>query len=100
MNITMTKLHCPPRIIPVLSLSTGHLSEETTRMLDNTPLNRWPTSGGRTEFGYYIHIPEDLDQSLPHDIRKCSAYGKAHGCEYLFFDRDSDLLADLPVHRW
>lgn len=89
-----------PTILPLLDLSTGHLTRETARFLSETPIELWPVSGGRTLYGYLISVPEKLTSTIQADLLACLAFARQHNCPYILFDRDAAHHPELQRYDW
>lgn len=89
-----------PTIHSLLDLSTGHLKEETARFLDETPIDLWPISGGRTRYGFLISVPDELTRTIEEDLQACLAFARRHNCPYILFDRDAAHHPALQRYDW
>ncbi|PPQ35581.1 hypothetical protein SAMN06265338_12616 [Rhodoblastus acidophilus] len=78
----------------LMPLSTGHLCAETREWLSDRPADGWPILGGVTEYGYFVHCPEEI-QELPADLWACILFATSKGAEYILFDQVEDILPDL-----
>lgn len=82
-----------------LVLSTAHLTAATCRLLEVTPLDKWPVAGGPTGAGFYIYAHEEFGDDVPQDLADCLIYARYRArCEYVHFDRDREAVDDLPSH--
>ena len=83
----------------VVVLSTAHLSAQTCQMLNATPLEAWPVSGGRIAYGYYIWAPEAGDRELEAapELQHALNWARNHGFDYVQFDADAYAREDLPT---
>ena len=102
-------------ISKVLTISTGHIREETAVMLERvaeryTDLDV-PVVYKKGEYGYIVHISEDSfstedgeavcgHEDVPADLRNCMLLAYRNGCDWLCLDRDGALLKNLPVFEW
>ena len=85
----------------VAFLSTAHMDPVTAQMLDATPWEDWPVSGGPLPWGYMIYAhDEDCLETMPPDLWACFMFARANGCDYIRFDRDADEIEELPVYEW
>lgn len=86
-----------PAIEPMLVLSTAHITQETC----NTFL---PTYSGpaweKGEYGWFIYVPEDLDETLPVDLAACMALARTKSAFWIMLDRDEPEVDGLPVFDW
>lgn len=55
-----------------VTISTGHVSEATAKMLDSTPCSKWPCVGGSyADYGWFYAHDENTsegDQHIPDDL--------------------------------
>lgn len=79
---------------PVLDLSTGHLSESTRALLDDTPVEKLPGTVLAGEYGWLVHA--GFVDTWPDDLRAAIALAHAQGCDRVLFDRDGLRHPDLP----
>jgi hypothetical protein len=101
-------------IYTYLDLSTAHLTQRTTELLEQVADHkRHDSAGGQPvgwpamtisayEYGFFITVPEhgeDLDQ-VPEDLRTVLKYAQKIGVCLLRFDRDADEQSDLPRYVW
>lgn len=89
----------------MMSLSTGHITEATSQMLNDTPDTSWPVTGGTYGgYGYFFSTyqarerPRDLD--IPDDLWALLCYALENQCSYLMLDQDADLIDGLPQYDW
>ncbi|WP_234053659.1 MULTISPECIES: hypothetical protein [unclassified Xanthobacter] len=81
-----------------LDLSIAHLSHETRDRLDLAAIGEWPVAGGRMPYGFFIYAHEEPDDEIPNDVWACCVKARELGCEYILFDCDAAILADLPTY--
>lgn len=86
--------------ITVLELSTGHVSEETARMLDTTSIMEWSVSGWLGVYGWIIRTEGYDPDTTPTDLQNCLIYAASQGARYIIFDRDCDRIDELPYFEW
>ena len=79
-----------------LDLSTGHLKPETRDLMLNDP--GYPGVSMANEYGWFCYICED-NPVWDQDMKDCMAKARELGCLYILFDRDADLLDDLPYYE-
>lgn len=87
-----------------LDLSTAHLTVATRNQLDrNSPVPIWPSDEG---YGWLVWVPpsmEDLQAfsiKVPDDLAACLKLARRLGTDYILFDRDAPVRADLAVHEY
>lgn len=96
----------PPYVRKFLDLSTAHLPKEVCDRLDTY-------SGVRayeTDYGWMVYAPDNPAEhaaaerearcSVPDELIPIWQFARDHGCAYVMFDQDGDLLDDLPQWDW
>ncbi|MBB4200599.1 hypothetical protein CCR94_18255 [Rhodoblastus sphagnicola] len=83
-----------PFFYKLMPLSTGHLCAETREWLSDRPADDWPILGGVTEYGYFVHCPEEIHE-LPADLWACIIVAKSRGADYILFDQVEEILPNL-----
>ena len=86
-------------------ISTGHVSEKTATMLDETPSRRWPFAGGSYDeigwFAYVHHENVGLDRDrIPDELFAVMTWARQKDVDYILFDRDGGRIDDLPFFDW
>lgn len=88
-------------ILKMLDLSTSHVSKETAQTLDEAPdgtINAYQ----KDEYGWFVWVPptewERADQ--PADLLAAFAYARTQQCDWIMFDRDAEIIDDLPSFDW
>lgn len=91
-------------ITKMLTISTEHITPETAEKLNKEPdaNNMSLCVYEKAEFGWFIHIPEDMDdcEQVPDDLRRCIEFADEQGCEWLCIDCDGETVDELPLHEW
>ena len=86
-------------ISKMLTVSTGHISKETSELLENDKLDIVVFDKG--EWGWFIHIPDDYDDfDLPIELHKLMNFAKDLNCDWLCLDCDGDVLDYFEVFDW
>jgi len=89
-----------PNTLPMLDLSTGHLSFATresltggTRLCDDLRITE-------RDCGWFMPVTnEHIGQSgMPLDLMHCLRYAQANGVGYVLFDQDGLQQGGLPWH--
>ena len=97
-----------PEIARMLTLSSGHISEETAQKLDREPdtddmslcVYEKSAKGGEP-YGWYIQVPPDTDpDSIPDDLKRCIEIARAQGCSVLCLDSDGPEYPGLETYDW
>jgi hypothetical protein len=84
-----------------LTLSTGHVSEATAKILDNNKLEDWPCFGGTVStVGWFIYAHDENPGDIPADLFAVFEYARKHNCPYVLFDCDADTIEELPTFDW
>ena len=79
-----------------LDVSTGHISQGTATWL----ADHKRTAIHATDYGWFIWSGLFEDITIPDDLRAVLAYARGKGCDYVMFDRDSDVIDELPLWDW
>lgn len=97
------------RIVPMLEMSTAHLTRETAEMIQARFDHGHAEEGDglpviyqKEEYGYFVPV---LDAGLtpatcPADLLAILDLARENGCGYVMLDRDCDEVEGLPVHEW
>ena len=90
----------------MITLSTAHITEETSKMLEN-PNNKLPLSiYNKGQFGWFIYVPtETKDDSetlkeLPKDLAILYMFARYNEFEVICLDCDGDTVDKLPIYDW
>jgi hypothetical protein len=57
-------------------------------------------------YGWLMWVPPDPDghaadhPALPAQVLAIQRYASERGCDFVLFDRDADILSDLPTWDW
>ena len=104
-----------PEIVNMLVLSTAHISLETSQWLTEDaaknlasitdpggPLGVLNSMSG--SYGWITSAPGDdkyrEELVVPSDLKKVLDFAAAMGCGYVYFDRDGEVIDDLPKFDW
>ena len=85
-----------------LDLSTAHLSAATCRILNSYE----GVTAYETPYGWLWSVPEQDAAELAHDgdwpseLLPIAQLARAHGCDYVLFDRDAEQTEMLPTYDW
>lgn len=81
----------------LLTLSAGHLREETC----NGWLHQAPFAAfAKADYDWFVYVADDEPDDLPDDLRACLALARSLNSDWVMFDRDVDLIAELPAYSW
>lgn len=87
------------------ALSTGHLTEEEARSLENAPEEAFPFTLARFEAGWFVSCtgvettPGVVSGAWPH-LHALRLWANSRGFSYVLLDRDADPVPDLPYYEW
>ena len=95
-------------IAKMLVLSTAHIKEETSLLLEREPNeNRLGLSVyEKAEFGFWIYVPENLQEHfldkehLPADLWQCLELAHKNDCRWLCLDCDGPVEEELETYEW
>lgn len=80
-----------------LTLSIGHVTPETTVLLDSGEM---PILGGTlSSYGWFFWAPEERGE-LPEDLWAVCELARANGCQYVLMDCDGPKIKELPYYDW
>ncbi|MGN0485535.1 MAG: hypothetical protein ACI4HI_18505 [Lachnospiraceae bacterium] len=87
-------------IANVLTLSTGHVTRETSKLLDNDAVGVVVYTKG--EYGWFILTCDwkEFEDSIPEDLKKCIDYAAKIGCDLICLDPDGAVIKELPTYKW
>lgn len=88
-----------------VTISTGHVSAETARMLDSTPCTEWPcVGGGYAYYGWFFYAHDEnageADQRIPDDLFAVMTWARWKGFSHILLDHDAEQVDDLAWHDW
>lgn len=88
-----------------LILSTSHIKQETAEELDCAEYysgNSSVLAGGPfSEYGWFMYAQDcNPDGKVPSELMDVFAYANAHDCDYVLFDRDAEVIEELPTWEW
>lgn len=88
-----------------VTISTGHVSAETARMLDSTSCTEWPcVGGGYADYGWFFYAHDEnageADQRIPDDLFAVMTWARRNGFSHILLDRDAEQVEDLAWYDW
>lgn len=96
-----------PEISKMLTISSGHISDETAEMLEREPelnalrLSVYTKSADDGEnYGWFIYLPSDIHDGVPADLAKCMRIAASNGCNVLCLDGDGPEYPGLETFDW
>ena len=87
-----------PEIHKMLTLSTGHITKETSNLLDIDEMET--VVYRKDEYGWFVTCWDLDDDTLPDDLRACAEYAEKNECDWLCLDCDGPVVDGLPVYHW
>ena len=88
-------------IAKVWTLSTGHITKETDEFLSKAVDSaNGPAVYAKGEYGYYIPVLDDSENTYPEDLQRLIDVAKDLDCGLICLDRDGEILSWLPVYDW
>lgn len=84
-----------------LCLSTSHVTRETAALLDSNEARQFKRiiGGDYDNAGWFIYCSQEQGD-IPDDLFRVMQFALQHDCQHLLFDRDADLIAELPWWEW
>lgn len=93
----------PAAVCRYLDASTAHMKKGDAVKLKIRAIICDP----RGEYGWWVHVSDDPADEISLKVAGMSAefigvitYARAHGCNWVLFDRDADHIPGLPVFNW
>lgn len=90
----------------MITMSTGHISEETSKILEDTS-NTLPIGVyDKTGFGWFIYLPTDKTEDskilkdLPKDLAMIFMFSRHNDFDIVCLDCDGSDIDELPVYDW
>ena len=89
----------------MLALSTAHVKSETAALMDAGKIEG-VVLYNKGEYGWVVCIPEDIDEidelqgKIPDDLYECMYFASNNWFDWLMFDRDVEVIGNLPVYEW
>ena len=90
----------------MVTLSTGHITNETAEKLDRDPdtneigLSVYPKADSGENVGWFIYLSEAIPGSCPDDLKTVLEYASKHGCGMVCLDCDGPVIEALPAYDW
>ncbi len=85
-------------------ISTGHLTRATADELGCHPPqqdNAFDVIAIPTGYGVMVHCKSASELAgAPPDLRRCGTWARKFGFDWLRFDADGDVVAELPWYEW
>lgn len=92
-------------ITKCLTISTAHITEETSKKLQLDPCTNilGLSVYEKGEYGWWIYVGDDLSilpKDLPLDLMACICEAFTNNCQWLCLDCDAEELDELPTYEW
>ncbi len=86
----------------VLVLSTAHVPYTTAIYLDRTNCKDWPWAGAKWQHGWFFYVADENvgEPAIPPKLYACMEFAREHGFDWVRFDADGPIVADLAAHEW
>lgn len=94
-----------PEITKMMTLSTGHVKYNTAQMLDAEPdanalgLSVYPKTCDGESVGWFIYLPETIQNGVPEDLTRAIRYAMCEGCGVLCLDADGPESPSLQSYQ-
>lgn len=96
-----------PEVSRMLTLSSGHISEEAANMLDSEPDTNHmglsvygKSSDGGESYGWFIYLPGETPAAVPDCLKRCIETARSLGCGILCLDPDGPEYPGLETYDW
>lgn len=87
----------------MLTVSTGHISKETRNLLAKAAHSEtyFPVAVyEKGNCGFYLYVPDEMDDTLPVELKHLLQITKSLGCEILCLDSDGSVLPNMEHYNW
>jgi hypothetical protein len=95
--ILFTDTTAPPAKRIFLDISTAHLQQQTCTRLDALP---GVTAYAIPFYGWLMTVPADNHGDWPAELAPIVDLARTHGCAYVVFDCDAEVIGGLPTYDW
>ena len=82
-------------ICKMLTISTCHITEKTSFLLDKNADNVPPVYK-KGNYGWFVYVG-DIDYEIPEDLKKCCELAINNGCDWLCLDCDGPVVDVLET---
>jgi hypothetical protein len=97
-----------PEFVQMAMLSTAHLPKHIAEAFneddsDDASGAEWRAFmplWDRVEYGYLLWVPTDSTDGLPAELRAIFNWAREERCQWVKFDSDGPIIADLPAWSW
>lgn len=87
----------------ILTISTGHITKETCELLTKATQDEedFPvTVYKKGNCGFYLYVPDEMDDTLPVELKHLLQITKSLGCAILCLDSDGSILPNMEHYNW
>lgn len=93
-------------ISKMITMSTGHISEETSKILGDENSNLPIAVYNKEKFGWFIYLPTDKTEDaiilkeLPKDLAIIFMFARYNMFDIICLDCDGSDIDELPIYDW
>lgn len=89
-------------IFTYLDVCNNNLSQDTFDWLSKVTGAQIGMTVAAYDYGVFVSVPVSVDEyrRLPEDLETVLAYARNRNCVVVRFDKDADVLAELPNYNW
>ena len=90
----------------MITMSTGHITEETSKILGDVNITLPVSVYDKTDFGWFIYMPTDktndtdILKKLPKDLAMIFMFARHNEFDIVCLDCDGDDIDELPIYDW
>lgn len=85
----------------LMILSTAHVPKHVAERLDKMDENHMVSGGSYCDVGWFMFAhDEDPNGVIDPELMVVLDFVRSKGCAYVLFDRDADVIPDLPTWEW
>lgn len=90
----------------MVTMSTGHISKETSEMLADTHCYLPLAVYNKADYGWFIYLPPEEDedaeilQELPKDLALIFMFARHNEFDIVCLDSDGNSAYGLPKYEW
>ena len=87
----------------ILTVSTGHISKKTRDFLTRVAHSKtyFPIAVyEKGNCGFYLYVPDEIDDTVPVELKHLLQITKSLGCAILCLDNDGNILPNVEYFNW
>ena len=87
----------------ILTVSTGHISKKTRDLLTRVAHSKtyFPIAVyEKGNCGFYLYVPDEIDDTVPVELKHLLQITKSLGCAILCLDNDGNILPNVEYFNW